>query len=74
MSFFYFSSGVDLSFDIYPLSKMVLRTLSPAEQFRDELGQRLAYDAQLSLPSANMLVGVIIDAMEYLVSAESLSC
>ncbi|KAF8604776.1 hypothetical protein BDV93DRAFT_522099 [Ceratobasidium sp. AG-I] len=47
---------------------MVLRDVSPAEQFRNELGQRLAYDAELSLPSANMLVGVIIDAMEYLTS------
>jgi hypothetical protein len=38
---------------------------SSAELFRNELSQRLCADADFSLPNANILVGVIIDAMEY---------
>ncbi|KAG8773141.1 hypothetical protein FRC12_002701 [Ceratobasidium sp. 428] len=43
---------------------MIPRNPSPAERFRDELGYRLSVDAHLCLPSANVLVGVMIDAME----------
>ncbi|KAG9121500.1 hypothetical protein FRC07_002505 [Ceratobasidium sp. 392] len=43
---------------------MVPRHPSPAERFRDELGYRLSVDAHLCLPSANVLVGVIIDTMD----------
>ncbi|KAG8705872.1 hypothetical protein FRC08_001399 [Ceratobasidium sp. 394] len=39
---------------------------SPAERFRDELGSRLSVDAHLCLPSANILVGVMIDGMDTL--------
>ncbi|CAE6402510.1 unnamed protein product [Rhizoctonia solani] len=42
---------------------------SSAELFRNELSQRLCADADFSLPNANILVGVIIDAMEYNLSA-----
>ncbi|KAG8716470.1 hypothetical protein FRC09_015729 [Ceratobasidium sp. 395] len=47
---------------------MIARNPSPAERFRDELGYRLSVDAHLCLPSANVLVGVMIDAMEAIVS------
>ncbi|QRV84637.1 hypothetical protein RhiJN_12653 [Ceratobasidium sp. AG-Ba] len=40
--------------------------LSPTERFRDELGYRLSVDAHLCLPSANILVGVLIDALDAL--------
>ncbi|KAG9128418.1 hypothetical protein FRC07_012526 [Ceratobasidium sp. 392] len=43
---------------------MAPRNPSPAERFRDELGYRLSVDAHLCLPSANVLVGVMIDAMD----------
>ncbi|CAE7071085.1 unnamed protein product [Rhizoctonia solani] len=38
---------------------------SPAERFRNELSWRLCTEGHISLPSANILLGVIIDGMEY---------
>ncbi|CEL53322.1 hypothetical protein RSOLAG1IB_06289 [Rhizoctonia solani AG-1 IB] len=44
---------------------MTMATDSPAERFRNELSQRLSAEGSISLPSANILVGVIISGMEY---------
>ncbi|GAB1520189.1 hypothetical protein RhiTH_003262 [Rhizoctonia solani] len=44
---------------------MIVATDSPAERFRNELSQRLCAEGSISLPSANILVGVIISGMEY---------
>ncbi|CAE6402470.1 unnamed protein product [Rhizoctonia solani] len=44
---------------------MIMATDSPAERFRNELSQRLSEEGSISLPSANILVGVIISGMEY---------
>ncbi|CAE6527152.1 unnamed protein product [Rhizoctonia solani] len=43
---------------------------SPAERFRNELSWRLCAEGNLSLPSANILLGVIIDGMEYNLSSQ----
>ncbi|CAE6410528.1 hypothetical protein ACGC1H_006447 [Rhizoctonia solani] len=43
---------------------------SPAERFRNELSWRLCAEGNISLPSANILLGVIIDGMEYNLSSQ----